>query len=107
MKKKFWTFCPKSFLISWPYEIYSMFTHARQTTFNRTVGDLLFRLLVRPHPPGLWPPGDKYWVFDESSLQAGFPKSLREMGTGLPTDRIDASLFYTLNGHTYYFHGSK
>uniref|UniRef100_A0A8C5BEM8 Matrix metallopeptidase 14b (membrane-inserted) n=1 Tax=Gadus morhua TaxID=8049 RepID=A0A8C5BEM8_GADMO len=51
--------------------------------------------------------GDKYWVFDESSLQPGFPKSLREMGTGLPTDRIDASLYYTLNGHTYYFHGNK
>jgi matrix metalloproteinase-14 (membrane-inserted) len=46
-------------------------------------------------------------VFDESSLQPGFPKSLREMGTGLPTDRIDASLYYTLNGHTYYFHGNK
>ncbi|CAL8348001.1 unnamed protein product [Merluccius merluccius] len=51
--------------------------------------------------------GDKYWVFSESSLQAGFPKSLREMGTGLPTDRIDAGLFYTLTGQTFYFHGSK
>ncbi|XP_037538042.1 matrix metalloproteinase-14b [Nematolebias whitei] len=51
--------------------------------------------------------GDRYWVFSESILDAGFPKSLKEMGSGLPKDRIDAALYYTLNGKTFFFRADK
>lgn len=51
--------------------------------------------------------GDRYWVFSESILDGGYPKSLREMGSGLPKDRIDAALFYTPTGQTFYFRGNK
>ncbi|XP_061926326.1 matrix metalloproteinase-14b [Entelurus aequoreus] len=51
--------------------------------------------------------GDKYWVFTESVLDHGYPKSLREMGTGLPKDRIDAALYYTPTGQTFFFRASK
>uniref|UniRef100_A0A8C2XHP4 Matrix metallopeptidase 14b (membrane-inserted) n=1 Tax=Cyclopterus lumpus TaxID=8103 RepID=A0A8C2XHP4_CYCLU len=51
--------------------------------------------------------GDRYWVFTESVLDPSFPKSLTEMGTGLPKDRIDAALYYTPTGQTYYFRANK
>ncbi|XP_033837963.1 matrix metalloproteinase-14b [Periophthalmus magnuspinnatus] len=51
--------------------------------------------------------GDRYWVFSESILDSGFPKTLTEMGSGLPRDRIDAALFYTPTGQTFYFRGNK
>ncbi|KAL2097152.1 hypothetical protein ACEWY4_006359 [Coilia grayii] len=50
---------------------------------------------------------DRYWVFSESNLDAGYPKTLKELGTGLPKDRIDAALFYTPTGMTYFFRGNK
>lgn len=46
-------------------------------------------------------------MFTESHLDSGFPKNLKEMGTGLPKDRIDAALYYTPNGQTYYFRADK
>lgn len=52
-------------------------------------------------------PGDRYWVFSESNLDSGYPKSLKEMGTGLPKDRIDAALYYTPTGQTYFFRANK
>lgn len=51
--------------------------------------------------------GDRYWVFTESILDPGYPRSLKEMGTGLPKDRIDAALYYTPTGQTYFFRGNK
>ncbi|XP_053738488.1 matrix metalloproteinase-14b [Synchiropus splendidus] len=51
--------------------------------------------------------GDRYWVFSESILDTGFPMTLKEMGSGLPKDRIDAALFYTPTGQTYFFRGDK
>ncbi|KAL6490019.1 hypothetical protein MHYP_G00003640 [Metynnis hypsauchen] len=51
--------------------------------------------------------GDRHWVFSESNLDSGYPKTLREMGSGLPKDRIDAALFYTPTGNTFYFRGNK
>lgn len=51
--------------------------------------------------------GDRYWVFSESILDSGYPKKLSEMGSGLPEDRIDAALYYTLNGQTFFFRGNK
>lgn len=51
--------------------------------------------------------GDRYWVFTESILDSGYPRSLKEMGTGLPKDRIDAALYYTPTGQTYFFRGNK
>ncbi|XP_047224339.1 matrix metalloproteinase-14b [Girardinichthys multiradiatus] len=51
--------------------------------------------------------GDKYWVFSESVLDSEYPKYLKEMGSGLPKDRIDAALYYTLNGQTFFFRANK
>lgn len=42
-------------------------------------------------------------MFTEAVLDPGFPKNLREMGSGLPKDRIDAALYYTPTGQTFYF----
>ena len=52
-------------------------------------------------------PGDRYWVFSEATMDKGSPMSLRDLGTGLPKDKIDAALFYTPTGQTYYFRGNK
>ncbi|XP_072314623.1 matrix metalloproteinase-14a isoform X2 [Eucyclogobius newberryi] len=51
--------------------------------------------------------GDKYWDYSESTKDKDSPKSLRDMGTGLPKDKIDAALFYTPTGQTFYFRGNK
>ncbi|XP_049583467.1 matrix metalloproteinase-14a [Syngnathus scovelli] len=51
--------------------------------------------------------GDSYWVFSESTMDKDSPKSLRDMGSGLPQDRMDAALFYTPTGQTYFFRGTK
>ncbi|XP_077597687.1 matrix metalloproteinase-14a [Stigmatopora nigra] len=51
--------------------------------------------------------GDKYWVFSESTMEKDSPKNLKDMGSGLPKDKMDAALFYTPTGQTYFFRGSK
>ncbi|XP_010777763.1 matrix metalloproteinase-14a [Notothenia coriiceps] len=51
--------------------------------------------------------GDRYWVFSESTMDKDSPKSLKDMGPGLPKDRIDAALYYTPTGQTYFFRGNK
>lgn len=55
----------------------------------------------------LWLAGDRHWVFTESNLESGYPKTLREMGNGLPKDKLDAALLYTPTGNTYFFRGNK
>ncbi|CAL1590806.1 unnamed protein product [Knipowitschia caucasica] len=51
--------------------------------------------------------GDKYWVYSESAMEKDSPKTLRDMGTGLPKDKIDAALFYTPTGQTFFFRGNE
>ncbi|XP_062850009.1 matrix metalloproteinase-14-like isoform X2 [Trichomycterus rosablanca] len=51
--------------------------------------------------------GAQHWVFSESVLESGYPQTLKEMGTGLPKDRIDAALLFTPTGNTYLFRGNK
>uniref|UniRef100_A0A8C4E9Y3 Matrix metallopeptidase 14a (membrane-inserted) n=1 Tax=Dicentrarchus labrax TaxID=13489 RepID=A0A8C4E9Y3_DICLA len=51
--------------------------------------------------------GDRYWVFSESTMDKESPKNLKDMGTGLPKDKIDAALYYTLTGQTYFFRGTN
>ncbi|XP_035375948.1 matrix metalloproteinase-14a [Electrophorus electricus] len=51
--------------------------------------------------------GDKYWVFSEAIMEQGYPKTFKELGTGLPRDKLDSALYYTPNGNTYYFRGNK
>ncbi|KAM6949298.1 matrix metalloproteinase-14a [Aplochiton taeniatus] len=50
---------------------------------------------------------DRYWEFSESSMEKGSPKSLKDLGIGLPKDKMDAALFYTPTGQTYFFRGTK
>lgn len=50
--------------------------------------------------------GDKYWVFSEAKMDEGYPKTF-ELGTGLPRDKLDAAVFYTPTGNTYFFRGTK
>ncbi|XP_028997888.1 matrix metalloproteinase-14a isoform X2 [Betta splendens] len=51
--------------------------------------------------------GDKYWVFSESTMDKDSPKSLTDLGSGLPKDKLDAALFYTPTGQTFFFRGNK
>ncbi|XP_077400174.1 matrix metalloproteinase-14a [Vanacampus margaritifer] len=51
--------------------------------------------------------GDRYWVFSESTMEKDSPKALKDIGTGLPKDKMDAALFYTPTGQTYFFRGTK
>lgn len=51
--------------------------------------------------------GNQYWVFHEATLQPGFPKKLQELGNRVPRDRIDAALWWSLSGKTYFFRGDK
>ncbi|KAJ3585027.1 hypothetical protein NHX12_013750 [Muraenolepis orangiensis] len=51
--------------------------------------------------------GDRYWEFSESSMSKDSPKSLKDLGSGLPRDKMDAALFYTPTGQTYFFRGTK
>ncbi|CAI5669166.1 matrix metalloproteinase-14a [Oreochromis niloticus] len=51
--------------------------------------------------------GSRYWVFSESTMDKDSPKSLKDLGTGLPEDKIDAALFYTPTGQTYFFKDSQ
>ncbi|XP_041841973.1 matrix metalloproteinase-14a [Melanotaenia boesemani] len=51
--------------------------------------------------------GDRYWIFSESSMDKDSPRTLRDLGTSLPTDKIDAALFYTPTGQTFFFRGAE
>ncbi|XP_030609137.1 matrix metalloproteinase-14a [Archocentrus centrarchus] len=51
--------------------------------------------------------GNRYWVFSESTMEKDSPKSLKDLGSGLPEDKIDAALFYTPTGQTYFFKGTQ
>uniref|UniRef100_A0A3P9NCA2 Matrix metallopeptidase 14a (membrane-inserted) n=1 Tax=Poecilia reticulata TaxID=8081 RepID=A0A3P9NCA2_POERE len=51
--------------------------------------------------------GERYWVYSESTLEKGYPKSIKDLGAGLPKDKIDAALFYTPTGQTYFFKGTQ
>lgn len=51
--------------------------------------------------------GDKYWVFNEAKMEEGYPKTFKELGTGLPRDKLDAAVFYTPTGSTYFFRGTQ
>ncbi|XP_026988351.1 matrix metalloproteinase-14b isoform X2 [Tachysurus fulvidraco] len=51
--------------------------------------------------------GERHWVFNEANLEPDYPKTLKAMGRGLPNDRIDAALYYTPTGNTYFFRGNE
>uniref|UniRef100_A0A8C5G2C8 Peptidase metallopeptidase domain-containing protein n=1 Tax=Gouania willdenowi TaxID=441366 RepID=A0A8C5G2C8_GOUWI len=51
--------------------------------------------------------GDKFWVFKEVTAEAGYPHSLVELGSSLPTDGIHAALRWEPVGKTYFFRGDQ
>uniref|UniRef100_A0A8V5GFQ6 Uncharacterized protein n=1 Tax=Melopsittacus undulatus TaxID=13146 RepID=A0A8V5GFQ6_MELUD len=51
--------------------------------------------------------GDRHWVFNEAALEPGYPRALRDMGQGVPSDRLDAALQWLPSGTTYLFRGNK
>ncbi|XP_068164480.1 matrix metalloproteinase-14a [Antennarius striatus] len=51
--------------------------------------------------------GDRYWLYSESTMDKDSPMSLKDLGSGLPKDKIDAALLYTPTGQTYFFRGNK
>uniref|UniRef100_V9KNH9 Matrix metalloproteinase-14 n=1 Tax=Callorhinchus milii TaxID=7868 RepID=V9KNH9_CALMI len=51
--------------------------------------------------------GDRYWVFKENELEPDFPRSILSLGNTLPPNGIDSALWWSLNGKSYFFSGSK
>lgn len=54
-------------------------------------------------PPPAPLPGDRYWLFREANLEAGYPQPLTSYGLGIPYDRIDTAIWWEPTGHTFFF----
>ncbi|XP_061429490.1 matrix metalloproteinase-16-like isoform X1 [Lethenteron reissneri] len=51
--------------------------------------------------------GNKFWVFNEAGPEPGYPRTLSELGKGLPQDRIDTVLWWDPTSKTFFFKGDR
>lgn len=65
--------------------------------------------VLQPHFPSPFPshPGDRYWLFREANLEAGYPQPLATYGQGIPYDSIDTAVWWEPTGHTFFFRGDR
>lgn len=65
--------------------------------------------VFQPYFPSPFPshPGDRYWLFREANLEAGYPQPLATYGQGIPYDSIDTAVWWEPTGHTFFFRGDR
>lgn len=51
--------------------------------------------------------GNRYWLFREANLEAGYPQPLSTYGQGIPYDSIDTAVWWEPTGHTFFFRGDR
>uniref|UniRef100_UPI00358DE268 matrix metalloproteinase-16-like n=1 Tax=Myxine glutinosa TaxID=7769 RepID=UPI00358DE268 len=57
----------------------------------------------RPDGKFIFLKGNRFWVFNEATMEAGSPQTLARLGASLPAGPIDAAIWWEPTGKTYFF----